>query len=337
MKGTLRQYFIASLPAAVVGVWNLGDRLQRELAEAADVWQLGLLGPLLESAGATDNPLISLALGASFFGPLLITASVTSRAWAEIFSRVRGRPVDEGWFLSAWLYSLLLPATLPLHYAAIGLSFGAVFGCHVFGGTGRYIVNPALLGLAFISISYPDLLAQGRWLPGSDAVSSWALVATEGVEATAAGGMSWAALFLGSETAALGTPSALASLLGVAYLITRKIASASIVAGALIGLLVTAELFGEISWLWHLALGNFAFVLAFIATDQTTRPTSFAGGWAYGALFGVLLIVLRMADPNHPEATVSALLLASLCVPLIDHIANSVKPDAKTPEVARHE
>ena len=168
VKDTLRQYFIASLPAALVGVWNLGDRLQSESAETASIWQLSLFDALQSSSGAADGFLLSIAVGASFFVPLLITVAVTSRAWAEVFSRVRGREIDEGWFLSAWLYVLLLPATLPLHYAALGFSFGAVFGCYVFGGTGRYIVNPALLGLAFISISYPDLFAQNQWLPASD-------------------------------------------------------------------------------------------------------------------------------------------------------------------------
>ncbi|HEY5665135.1 MAG TPA: RnfABCDGE type electron transport complex subunit D [Gammaproteobacteria bacterium] len=337
MKNTLRQYFVASLPAAFVGVGNLGDRLQKESAEAAGIWQLGLFDSLQLSSGAAGNLLVSVALGASFFLPLLITVSVTSRAWAEIFSRTRGRGVDPGWFLSAWLYVLLLPATVPLHYAALGFSFGAVFGCYVFGGTGRYIVNPALLGVAFLSISYPDLFAQNHWLPGSDALSSWKLVATEGIEAAAAGGTSWTAPFLGREIGALGTSSALAALLGASYLIARRVASAGIVAGALVGLLLTAELFGEIPSLWHLALGNFAFVLAFIATDRTTQPCTTVGCWAYGVLFGVLIIILRVADPARPEATVSALLLASLCVPLIDHIAHATPLGAKAPQDVGHE
>jgi Na+-transporting NADH:ubiquinone oxidoreductase subunit B len=337
VKDTLRQYFVASLPAAFVGAWSLGDHLQNEPAEAAGIWQLGLFDSLQPSSGATDHFLVSVALGASFFLPLLVTVAVTSRAWAEIFSRTRGRGVDPGWFLSAWLYVLLLPATVPLHYAALGFSFGAVFGCYVFGGTGRYIVNPALLGVAFLSISYPDLFAQNHWLPGSDALSSWTLVATEGIEAATSGGTSWTALFFGSEIGALGTSSALAALLGAAYLIARRVASLAILMGTLVGLLVTAELFGEIPSLWHLAIGNFAFVLAFIATDRTTQPCSTVGCWTYGVLFGVLIVILRVADPARPEATISALLLASLCVPLIDHIAHATPLGAKAPEDVGHE
>ncbi len=332
MKDPLRQYFVASLPAALAGAWILGDRLPPESAETAAIWQLALLDRLQIPLGTLPNSLANLALGASFLIPLLLTVVLVSRIWAGIFARVRNRPLDPAWFLSAWLYSLLIPATLPLHYAAIGYSFGAIFGCYVFGGTGRYIVNPALLGVAFLSISYPDLLAHDRYLPGSDALSSWAFVATEGVETAVSTGVSWVALFFGSETGVLGTTSALASLLGAVYLIARKIASIGIVAGALVAILITGELISEIPWQWHLALGNFAFILAFIATDPTTRPTTTGGCWAYGALFGVLIIVLRMADPNNPEASVPALMLASLCVPLIDYIADAAAPRSKAPE-----
>ncbi|HEY5623532.1 MAG TPA: RnfABCDGE type electron transport complex subunit D [Gammaproteobacteria bacterium] len=334
MKTALRDYIIASSPATVVGVWNLGENLQRESVEAASRWQFALLEYLQIPLDEPLSPLLSLALGSAFFLPLLMAALATTRAWAEVFSRTRGRPVDPGWLLHAWLFALLLPATMPLHLAVFGLSFGAVFGCYVFGGTGRYIVNPALLGVAFISISYPDLLAPNNWLPGSDSISSWALVADGGIDAAVAADSSWSALFVGIEAGAMGTSSALACLLGATYLIVRKVASAGIVAAALIGLLFAGELVGDVPSHWHLATGSFAFGLAFIATDQTTTPRTAIGCWTYGALFGVLVVILRIADPGHPEATVSALLLATLCVPLLDYVARLAGPDAETPGVA---
>lgn len=324
MSYTLRQYYLASLPAALVSVWTLGERLRNEVAAGAGVWQLSVIEPFLSTSDSAGGFLVSAAIGVSLLLPLLVAVALTSRAWAEVFARTRGTSIDEGWFLSAWLYVLLLPASLPLHYAALGFSFGAVFGCYVLGGTGRYIVNPALLGVAFISISYPDLFAQNLWLPGADVSTSWALVATEGVEAAESSGTSWAALFLGREIGALGTSCALAALLGGLYLIARRIASAGIVAGALLGVVLAGEVFGDIPGLWHLALGNVAFVAAFIATDKTTQPRTNVGCWAFGVLFGVLIVLLRVADPARPEATVPALLLASLCVPLIDHIVDSV-------------
>ncbi|NIW24178.1 MAG: hypothetical protein GWN29_06200, partial [Gammaproteobacteria bacterium] len=61
------------------------------------------------------------------------------------------------------------------------------------------------------------------------------------------------------------------------------------------------------------------------------------GSWAYGILFGALVVILRMADPARPEATVSALLLASLCVPLIDHMAHSTRLGANASQDVGHE
>ena len=72
-------------------------------------------------------------------------------------------------------------------------------------------------------------------------------------------------------------------------------------------------------------------------SQPTTKPATTIGNWTYGALFGALIVILRTADPGHPEASIPALLLASLCVPLIDHIANSTATRAKAPEVFSRE
>jgi Na+-transporting NADH:ubiquinone oxidoreductase subunit B len=323
VRPALGLFVYASLPAALAGVWNLGARVREASLQAPATpgpWQVEMLRDLgigLEQPG----PLPAVAIGCAFLLPLLLTSLAVSRAWAEGFARLRGRPLDPGWALTAWLYTLLLPATMPLHFAALGLSFGVVFGCHVFGGSGRYIVNPALLGIAYAAIAHPSLLAGTQWLPGASVPSSWAAVAADGIAAGVAGGPAWLPLFLGNRIGALGTPSALACLLGAAFLIARGAASPRIVLAAVAGLALASGLLGALPWYWHLALGNFAFVLAFVATDPTTRPLTAGGCWAYGALFGVLTIVLRVADPEHPEGTGFALLLASLCAPLLDHLA----------------
>jgi len=220
-------------------------------------------------------------LAGTYWLPLLAVSLVMSRFWAELFSRWRDRPLDRGWVLAAWLYALLLPAQTPLGFAALALSFGLVFGCHVFGGSGRYLVNPALLAIVFLSVSYPNPLV---------------------------------------AAAEVHLEQAIASLLGALYLITRGAASARII-GAALGAIIVGSLAVGLSWHWHFTLGNFALLLAFVATDPTTRPATAGGCWAFGALFGALTIVLRTAIPESPEGTWSALLLASLCVPLLDHIA----------------
>jgi len=218
---------------------------------------------------------------------LLGVAVVVSGLWALAFSKLRRRPLDAGWLPHALIFSVLLPATMPLGFAALGLSFGLVFGCHVFGGTGRYLVHPALLGAVFITFSYPALVDDTAWLAADPNGSAW---------------------FAG------------ACLLGALGLIALRRASAMLVAGGVIGVGVAGSLLGELSPLSHLVLGHFAFALAFIATDPSTQPKTSAGSLIFGVLFGLLTAVLRTANPDSPEGTWAALLLASLVIPSIDHV-----------------
>jgi Na+-transporting NADH:ubiquinone oxidoreductase subunit B len=95
----------------------------------------------------------------------------------------------------------------------------------------------------------------------------------------------------------------------------------TIVAFGLLGLAAAGTVGTLLPWQWHLALGSFAFALAFIATDPTTQPRTSAGRCAFGMLFGAMTVVLRTGNPEHPEATMFALLLASLCIPALDRIS----------------
>jgi Na+-transporting NADH:ubiquinone oxidoreductase subunit B len=101
-------------------------------------------------------------------------------------------------------------------------------------------------------------------------------------------------------------------------------------AGALVGLVIGAsfvnlfageDLAWGISWYWHLVLGNFAFGVAFLATDPSVGPLTRPARWAYGTLIGLLTIVIRVVDPSHPEGSLYAILLAMLAVPLLDYLA----------------
>jgi Na+-transporting NADH:ubiquinone oxidoreductase subunit B len=322
MKAELRHFYIASAPAALLGCWGLGRQIAGSAVDASSIWQLTWLartGIYHEDPGV----LITGVIGLSFLAPLLVLALIVSRIWAEVFSRLRDRPLDAGWHLTAWIFVLLLPATMPLGYAALGLSFGVVFGSQVVGGTGRYLVNPALLGIVFLAFAYPSLTAAGAWVPGTvsgiDGLSSWAILSRDGV-AVMLEDRSIAALWLGDAVGPIGTTSALSCLLGAAYLLGARVASWRVLVAALSGLALAAAIAGGLPWHWHLAVGNFAFLLAFVATDPTVQPRTGGGKLAYGMLFAGLTVVLRTANPEHPEGTQFALLLAMLSVPLLDYL-----------------
>jgi len=316
---------IATAPAVAAGNWNLGTQILSLPIDAAGSWQLSLIagiGLRLDEPGVMS----ALTIGAAFWLPLFGVALLVSYFWSRLFSRLRGRLPDSGWLLHAWIFSLLLPATMPLGFAALALSFGLVFGCHVFGGTGRYLVHPSLLAVVFIAFAYPALVDATVWLPGGLVASAWSIAAAGGSEAATAVGISLLDAFIGREVGAIGTTSMLASLVGALYLIVTRRAAAAVVVGGVAAVLACA-LFTELSWPWQLALGNFAFVLAFVATDPTTQPRTAVGCLLFGAMFGTLTIILRTADPSLPEGTWAALLLASLVIPSIDYATDRLCRD----------
>jgi len=322
-----RHFLLASLPAAAVGIYNLGVQIRAVAGGQAGAWQLALLD-WLGIGEAASSTYAAVATGTMFWLPLLAVALAVSFAWAKLFARSSGGPIDSGWLSAAWLFALMLPATSPIVLAALALSFGLVFGCHAFGGTGRYLVNPALLAVVFLGIGYPALTAPDALVPGGSTLSTWALVAMTGVDVARLQGIEITTVLAGGQIGAIGTPSAIACLLGAVYLIAVRAAAAPVVVGGLLGLIAASAAGPDVAWPWQLALGNFAFGLAFIATDPTTRPTTPIGRWSYGALFGVLTVVLRTANPAHPEGTWAALLLASLCVPLIDKVVCALRRPA---------
>ncbi len=79
-----------------------------------------------------------------------------------LFAIVRKHEINEGFFVTSILFALIVPPTLPLWQAALGISFGVVIAKEIFGGTGRNFLNPALAGRAFLFFAYPAQIS-GDW------------------------------------------------------------------------------------------------------------------------------------------------------------------------------
>ncbi len=88
--------------------------------------------------------------GAVFFPPIYITVFIVGGFWEVLFAIVRKHEINEGFFVTSILFALIVPPTLPLWQAALGISFGVVIAKEIFGGTGRNFLNPALAGRAFL-------------------------------------------------------------------------------------------------------------------------------------------------------------------------------------------
>jgi Na+-transporting NADH:ubiquinone oxidoreductase subunit B len=341
LRRAMRVVLWAVAPCAGVGVVNTGWQAlcaaQRSGLAAPPGWR----GALLASLGATTRPDSGLAcalLGLAWLLPVLAVAAAAGLAWGELFARVRRRPRSEAIPVVVVLFALLLPPAVPLWQVAIGASLAVVLGLEIFGGTGRNVVNPALVGFALLYFAYPaSFSAEGVWVatPGAQAKPVLAAAARGGMEAVRAQGITWSDTLVGLEPGALGETSALACALGGALLVWTGLASWRVMLGAVAGLAATAALanaFGDpdrplvgLPVAWHLSTGAFAFGVAFLATDPVTSAVTPAGRWAYGAFVGFFTVLVRVFNPAHAEGVVMAVLLGNVLAPLLDHVAVRVR------------
>lgn len=335
VQGILNNYVIATLPCWLLGLWNLGYQLNAAMVTMELTDASGWRGTILRSSGIGNDPNNILACwmhGFLYFLPLFIVALLVSAWWDVVFAQIRRRPLDEGVLVFAWLFTLLLPAGAPLYQAGLGMSFGVVIGKHIFGGTGRYLVNPAVLGAVFLWLAYPDLVfGETTWVPilGFVHTSVLEMAAAGGTDAILASGTSWWDLFLGIRPGPIGMTSALGCLLGAAYLVLTGTASWRVLAGFMLAAVATVFVFNSletsnnvlaITWHWQLLLTGMVFGAVFLATDPVAGATTNPGRWVFGALVAVLALIIQATNPAINQAILFAVFLASLSAPIIDFI-----------------
>ena len=329
-------FVIASIPSWLIGLWSLGHQVNLAIAglglNPAPGWRAELLAWTGIGLDAFDV-MACVAHGVLYFLPIFIVALLVGGFWESLFAAVRRKRVDEGLLYIAWFVALMMPADAPLYQVAHGMSFGIVFGKLIYGGSGRYLVNPAMLAIAFLVFSYSELMfSKGAWVPvaGWDQPTVLELVTEEGgIKIVSAVDYSWLQLFIGDRPGAVGVVSVLGAALGAIFLILTGMASWRVIVGSLFGLvggsllcnaIAPDHLILSIPWYWHLVLGGFAFGTVFIATDPVTGAMTDPGRWGFGLLVGGLTVVIRLGNISYYEAMIFAILVASLFSPLIDHV-----------------
>jgi|TARA_B110000977_G_scaffold99833_1_gene131056 Na+-transporting NADH:ubiquinone oxidoreductase subunit B len=315
------------------GMYHTG--LQANLAmDAMGVAGLdGWRGVLLELVAGYDAESIwdCLVYGAMFFVPIYMVVFVVGGLWEVVIATIRGHEVNEGFFVTSILFSLIVPASLPLWQAALGISFGVVIGKEIFGGTGKNFLNPALTGRAFLFFAYPgEISGDAVWtaVDGFSGATPLGIAALQGMEGVTMSGFTWMDAFLGKMQGSVGETSTLAIFIGGAILLITKTASWRIMAGVMLGMIATALMFNSIGsetnpmfampWYWHLVVGGFAFGMVYMATDPVSAAMTNTGKWWYGALIGVMCVLIRVVNPAYPEGIMLAILFANLFAPLID-------------------
>jgi Na+-transporting NADH:ubiquinone oxidoreductase subunit B len=251
------------------------------------------------------------------------------------FTRKRNEPVSEAVFVSAIIYALIMPPTIPWHVLIIGIAFAIVFSKEVFGGFGRNIFNPAMAGRAFVYISFPVALT-ARWAPAArgawGALNMWTTAVPDAITSATpmalvkAGSAppSLVTLLVGNLPGTMGVTSVIAILIGGLYLFVTKTASRYIIITVIIvyvaitGLFSVLDVPGVAGVLPALLGGGFLFGAFFMATDPISAPKNKQAQVAYAALIAVTTAVIRTFSVFN-GGFMFALLFANMFASILDH------------------
>ena len=259
----------------------------------------------------------ALIVGIYFFkmnAVLVILTSVVSSVFAEwLWEKLTHKRITIG-DLSAVVTGLLLafnlPPTIPLWMVIVGAFFSIIVVKQFFGGIGQNFVNPALAGRAFLLASYST--AMTKWtVDGVTTATPLAILKTgKGTLPPITD------LLIGNIGGCIGEISAIAILIGAAYLFYKKIISWEIPVTYIGTVLILTLLFGR-NGFYEIFAGGLMLGAFFMATDYVTTPITSKGKIIFGIGCGILTAVIRRFGPN-PEGVSYSILIMNLFVPLID-------------------
>lgn len=272
-----------------------------------------------------------------FFGLRMLAIIAVSYAVGGavevFFAIVRKEEINEGLLVTGLLFPLILPPALPLWMVAVGVAFGVVVGKELFGGTGRNIFNPALVGRCFLLLSYSETMSQKSWVapvaawPGR--LGQYAADTVSGATPLMAGDYSCQSItnmFFGNVTGCIGETSALALIAGGIFLCITRVANWRTVAAVLGSFtILTAVLHEALPDVvgpvhWQLVGGGLMLGAFFMATDPITSPVTTGGKWACGCLIGILTVLIRNFA-GTAEGIMYAILLGNIAAPILDEVA----------------
>jgi Na+-translocating ferredoxin:NAD+ oxidoreductase subunit D len=265
-----------------------------------------------------------------FFGlyalALVVTCVATAVGAEYLWQRVRAKgnsAFDGSAVITGMLLALTLPPGLPIYMAALGSIVAVTIGKQIFGGLGQNIFNPALVGRAFIQAAFP--VAMATWTkPLVWAATDAETAATPlGLMKFEGQGTPLSQLFFGNIGGSLGETSALALLIGGAFLyhkgyIEWRIPAGFIGAVALFaGVLRLIDPAGYPDPLFHVLAGGLLLGAIFMATDYVTSPFTPSGKLIFGVSAGLIVMIIRTWG-GLQEGVMYAILLMNAFTPLIN-------------------
>lgn len=269
-------------------------------------------------------PAVAVAVWRFGARPLIVIAvSMASAVFFEwLYRKLTGKDCrigDLSACVTGLLLALTLPPTAPWWLPLWGTLFAIVVVKQLYGGIGKNFLNPALAGRAFLLASYAALMSGSAYLVDAT-TGATPLAYLYGEEHIT---YSFMDLFVGRIPGAVGEISAIAILIGFAYLLIRKVISWRIPVSfvgtvALLCLIFGHSGYGHFEWmLYNVLSGSLLFGAVFMATDYATSPVTLNGQLLYGFGCGALTVLIRYFG-GFPEGVTYAILIMNLCSWAID-------------------
>lgn len=303
---------------------------------SGDSVQKNMYGVLVALLPAFVVSLLFFGLGA-----LIVTATSVAACiffeWA-IAKFLLKKPTttvgDGSAIITGVLLAFNLPSNLPIWIIIIGALFSIGVAKMSFGGLGCNPFNPALAGRVFLLLSFPVQMTSwpvvGQLTSYTDATTGATPLAIMKGIAKGAPGFSFDQLpdafhlFIGQNGGCIGEVSAAALLIGLLYMLMKKIITWHIPVSILVtvfvfsGIMHLAKPELYVSPVMQLLSGGLMLGAVFMATDYVTSPMSHKGMLVYGVSIGLLTVVIRLFGA-YPEGMSFAILIMNAFTPLINN------------------
>jgi electron transport complex protein RnfD len=225
------------------------------------------------------------------------------------------------------LLAMVLPATMPWWAVITGTFIAVVVGKQIFGGIGSNAFSPVALAMAIMMVSWKDLFDFNGMLLNYDFnfAAAYPLTSAKAFGSASVGSFSFADLLMGRQIGALGSTFGLGLIIGGGYLIIRGIIRWEISIAFLAGVCAAALLFNIADPVrfagpgFHLVTGYTLIGALFLATDDASSPVWFVPMLIYGAVGGIMTVLIRNIGA-YTDGVMLAILVANLISPLLDKI-----------------
>ncbi len=276
----------------------------------------------------------AVLMGISQYGApalaVIAFAMAFAMIWEVIWNLILGKPAsigDGSAAVTGMLLGMLMPATAPWWVIALGTFIAIIVGKQIFGGIGFNPLNPPLLALAMLVISFKGVFDFDEALRHYDLgfVMTYPLADLKAFGTGAIGKFSLGDLFMGRQAGAIGSTFGLGLIVGGLYLMLRGHMRWEISLSFLAGVFITALLFNlsdpakYASPVFHLLTGYTLIAAFFLVPEDSSSPANFIPMLIFGAMAGLGTVLIRNIGA-YVDGVPFAILLMNLANPLLDKI-----------------